>query len=67
MCNFAHGDEELRRKFNLERTKMCLNGKECQDPNCRYAHEETELRRTNDRYKTSLCIQYQKGHCRDGE
>lgn len=29
MCNFAHGKHELKQKVNLEKTKMCMDGKNC--------------------------------------
>ena len=57
-CNFAHGENELKQQVNLQKTKMCSNGKECSRPNCTFAHDESELRFTDDYYKTNLCIQY---------
>jgi len=46
-CPFAHGEEELRRRPDLQRTSMCPNKLRhgfCEDPSCSYAHSEQERR-----------------------
>eukprot|EP00746_Dinoflagellata_sp_MGD_P074421 gnl/MRDRNA2_/MRDRNA2_300630_c0_seq1.p1 gnl/MRDRNA2_/MRDRNA2_300630_c0~~gnl/MRDRNA2_/MRDRNA2_300630_c0_seq1.p1 ORF type:complete len:347 (-),score=48.72 gnl/MRDRNA2_/MRDRNA2_300630_c0_seq1:216-1256(-) len=44
-CAYAHGQEQLKPKPNLSKTKMCrFSRRGCQNPYCTYAHAEEELR-----------------------
>ena len=50
VCNFAHGEEELRKKPDLTKTRMChfvIDRGSCRDANCRFAHDQSELRDSN--------------------
>jgi hypothetical protein len=46
-CDFAHEEQDVRTKPELQRTKPCpkvANGQPCEDPNCPFAHVAGELR-----------------------
>eukprot|EP00928_Gymnodinium_smaydae_P006826 TRINITY_DN12433_c0_g1_i1.p2 TRINITY_DN12433_c0_g1~~TRINITY_DN12433_c0_g1_i1.p2 ORF type:complete len:116 (-),score=9.70 TRINITY_DN12433_c0_g1_i1:287-583(-) len=47
-CNFAHTNEELRPRLNLNRTKMCpalLKTGSCMVDGCTYAHRDEDRRK----------------------
>lgn len=69
-CCFAHGDVELQRPLNLQKTKLCemwLKGA-CNKDDCYYAHGQVQLRATDDYFKTGLCKFWKRGvPCEAGE
>lgn len=47
-CIFAHDEQDMRTKPDLQRTKPCptvANGQRCEDTNCPFAHFAGELRK----------------------
>lgn len=58
-CTFAHGEQELRLRPDLRRTKLCQQWMEqglCRNgSDCTFAHGQAELQSTNDFFKTTLC------------
>jgi hypothetical protein len=70
-CPFAHSEDELRDKPNLQKTKLCddfLQQGHChRGENCPFAHGEDELRSTPDLFKTAICNLWTQGKCTAGE
>jgi len=70
-CPFAHSEDEIREKPNLEKTKLCpqfLEEGKCNKGNrCAFAHGEEELRSTPDLFKTAICNLWSQGKCTSGE
>lgn len=66
-CPFAHGDDEIRKRPNLDKTSLCQNyvrGKcHLTAEQCQFAHSALDLRATTTYRKTLLCRNYQKGFC----
>jgi hypothetical protein len=47
-CDFAHEEQDVRTKPDLQRTKPCpalVNGQRCENPSCAFAHDTGKLRR----------------------
>lgn len=68
-CVFAHSVDELERKPDLRKTRLCkafAKGR-CPYATCTFAHGEPELRYTDMFYKTSLCTFNNKDACRNGD
>eukprot|EP00919_Chromeraceae_sp_WS-2016_P047853 GHVR01113379.1.p1 GENE.GHVR01113379.1~~GHVR01113379.1.p1 ORF type:complete len:199 (-),score=72.58 GHVR01113379.1:59-655(-) len=66
-CSFAHSYEELLRRPNLLKTRICkdyMNGT-CpnKDEDCVFAHGTGDLRCTDDVWKTTLCPMWQTDTC----
>jgi len=53
-CQFAHSQEDIRQRPNLDKTKLCVK-KSCTDPGCKFAHSRGELVATPNFSKTKLC------------
>lgn len=55
MCNFAHGEKELRGLPNFKKTRLCIAYKNGDCPkasaDCKYAHGEAELRKVTNTYR----------------
>lgn len=69
-CPFAHSEDELRDKPNLQKTKLCdsfLTGECHRGDHCPFAHGEDELRSTPDLFKTAICNLWTQGKCTAGE
>lgn len=64
-CKFAHGMEEVRKKPNLERTRLCadvMNFGCCKKgPNCNFAHSTCELRGRTRASKTKAAAKLSDG------
>ena len=57
-CSFAHSEDALRAKPDLQKTALCAawqSGECCTDVRCRHAHGISELRGTAAVYKTQMC------------
>jgi len=70
LCGYAHGEEELRRSPDFERTSVCpilLKEGTCKRPDCRYAHSSTDLRTSPVMLKTKMCRFFLTGNCVVGE
>jgi len=69
-CPFAHSEDELRDKPNLQKTKLCdalLRGECDKGDLCPFAHGEDELRSTPDLFKTAICNLWTQGKCNAGD
>jgi len=69
-CPFAHDEEELRDKPNLQKTKLCdafLQGECNRGEDCHFAHGEDQLRSTPDLFKTAICNLWTQGKCNAGD
>jgi len=53
-CQFAHSQEDIRQRPNLDKTKLCVK-KDCTDAGCKFAHSREELVATPNFSKTKLC------------
>jgi len=70
LCNYAHGEEELRLSPDFERTSVCpilIKEGTCKRPECRYAHTSTDLRTSPVMLKTKMCRFFLNGNCVVGE
>lgn len=67
LCVFAHQEEELRQRPDLNKTALCPLKETCTDPECKYAHCLSELRCTDEFVKTNLCRYHLAGKCKLGD
>lgn len=70
LCNYAHGEDDLRPAPNFEKTSVCssfLRDGRCTQPGCRYAHQSAELRVSPVMLKTKMCRFFLNGICVVGE
>ncbi|CAK0877304.1 unnamed protein product [Prorocentrum cordatum] len=47
-CTFAHGEQDVQKKPDFQRTKRCptvATGQRCEDPRCPFAHTAEEFRK----------------------
>jgi len=70
LCNYAHGEHDLRRPPDFECTSVCpllLRDGRCTRHDCRYAHQSSELRTSPVMLKTKMCKFFLNGLCVVGE
>lgn len=66
-CSYAHSEQELRKKPDLSKTKLCeafMKGGTCiNGDKCMFAHGSYELKSTPDFFKTALCYSFKNSGC----